>query len=197
VSLGGDTTTAVAQFLAQFSTTSRAEALHLALQALRARVEPDRVLACELAWEVHQRGCWSQLRRRDGSAYRARPRPRALDSAPDTRRRATVREWAIIRLAVIVRARFRCQACGRRGRLDVDHLIKRSQGGSDFDLDRLVALCRPCHELTDAPYRDGRLVITPRGAGTFECTRIWAASKWEGAAMRMPAVHRAKSLLDA
>src|SRR5437016_14440461 len=60
---------AVARFLAQFSTTCRAEALHLALQALRARVEPDRVLACELAWEVHARGYWSQLRRSNGSPY--------------------------------------------------------------------------------------------------------------------------------
>ena len=60
---------AVAHFLAQFSTTNRAEALHLALHALRARVEPDRILACELAWEIHQHGYWSQLRRTDGSAY--------------------------------------------------------------------------------------------------------------------------------
>src|SRR5206468_10278790 len=60
---------AVARFLAQFSTTCRAEALHLALQALRARVEPDRVLACELAWEVHCHGYWSQVRRPDATAY--------------------------------------------------------------------------------------------------------------------------------
>jgi hypothetical protein len=44
----------------------------------------------------------------------------------------------------------------------------------DFDLDRLVALCPPCHALTDAPYARGRLV----GAGrfTFEVTR--GADKW-------------------
>jgi hypothetical protein len=60
---------AVARFLAQFPTTTRAAAIHLALQALRARVEPDRVLACELAWEVHCRGYWSQVRRLDGTAY--------------------------------------------------------------------------------------------------------------------------------
>jgi len=35
---------AVTRFLAQFS-ANRAQAIHLALQALRARVEPDRVLA--------------------------------------------------------------------------------------------------------------------------------------------------------
>src|SRR5207302_2640675 len=49
--------------------TNRAEAIHLALQAVRARVEPDRVLACELAWEVHRHGYWSQVRRPDGTAY--------------------------------------------------------------------------------------------------------------------------------
>jgi hypothetical protein len=60
---------AVARFIAQYPTGSRAEALHLALQSLRARVEPDRVLACELAWEMHAHGYWSQIRRSDGGAY--------------------------------------------------------------------------------------------------------------------------------
>jgi len=59
----------VAQFLAQFPGGSRAEAVHWALQALRARVEPDRVLMCELAWEAHQHGYWRLVRRDDGSAY--------------------------------------------------------------------------------------------------------------------------------
>ncbi len=59
----------IARFLAQFPATSRAEALHLALLALLARVEPDRVLACELAWEVHMHSYWSQVRRPDGTAY--------------------------------------------------------------------------------------------------------------------------------
>ncbi len=60
---------AVARFLTQYPTGNRAEALHLALQSLRARVEPDRVLACELAWEMHTHGYWSQIRRSDGGAY--------------------------------------------------------------------------------------------------------------------------------
>jgi hypothetical protein len=59
---------AVARFLTQYSTET-AEALHLALQSLRARVEPDRVLACELAWEMHTHGYWSQIRRPDGGHY--------------------------------------------------------------------------------------------------------------------------------
>jgi 5-methylcytosine-specific restriction endonuclease McrA len=54
-----------------------------------------------------------------------------------------------------------------------DHVVKRAQGGSDFDLNRLVALCPPCHAKTDAPYARGQLVITPLGDGRFtvEVTR--------------------------
>jgi hypothetical protein len=59
----------IAHFLAQFPSTSRADALHLALQALSARAEPDRVLGCELAWEVHIHSYWSQVRRSNGTAY--------------------------------------------------------------------------------------------------------------------------------
>ena len=80
---------------------------------------------------------------------------------------ATLAEWAAIRALVLARARWRCQACGGPTPLDVHHVTKCAQGGSDFDLDRLVALCRPCHEWTDAPYVRGRLVVTPLGAGRF------------------------------
>jgi hypothetical protein len=46
--------------------------------------------------------------------------------------------------------------------------MKRSQGGSDFDLDHLVALCRWCHDQTDAPYVRGRLRVTALGNGQFQ-----------------------------
>src|SRR5262249_61920823 len=59
----------IARFVAQFPSASRAEAVHLALQALSARVEPDRVLGCELAWEVHIHSYWSQVRRSNGTPY--------------------------------------------------------------------------------------------------------------------------------
>jgi hypothetical protein len=58
------------------------------------------------------------------------------------------------------------------------HVVKRAQGGSDFDLDRLVALCPPCHVQTDAPYARGRLVVTPLGGGRFTCEIIRGADKW-------------------
>ena len=88
--------------------------------------------------------------------------PRARD-----RRAASWAEWASIREQVLARAGWRCQACRVRRRLDVHHVVKRSQGGSDFDLDQLVALCRWCHDQTDAPYERGRLVVTALGAGQF------------------------------
>jgi hypothetical protein len=57
-----DAGVAVALFLEEFTGSERAQALHLVLKQLRQRTEPDRVLACELAWEVHASGYWSQLR---------------------------------------------------------------------------------------------------------------------------------------
>ena len=80
---------------------------------------------------------------------------------------ASVTEWKAIRQHVLTRAGWRCQACGIRRRLDVHHVVKRAQGGSDFDLDQLVALCRWCHDQTDAPYLRGRLVVTALGDGQF------------------------------
>jgi 5-methylcytosine-specific restriction endonuclease McrA len=91
---------------------------------------------------------------------------------------ASLEEWAAIRRAVFRRARWRCQACGRGGALEVHHVVKRAQGGSDFDLDRLVALCRSCHRQTDARYLRGRLVITPLGAGRFSVEVTRGANKW-------------------
>ncbi len=108
----------------------------------------------------------------------ARRRMRAGGPRARGRPAATVEEWADIRAAVLARARWRCQACGARTCLDVHHVLKRAQGGSDFDLDGLVALCRPCHTQTDAPYAAGRLVIRPGSGGRPVLTVIQAASKW-------------------
>jgi hypothetical protein len=64
-----------------------------------------------------------------------------------------------------------------RRRLEVHHVIKRSQGGSDFDLNALVALCRRCHEQTDAPYARGKLVVTPVGLGQFTFEMVQRAGQ--------------------
>ena len=110
----------------------------------------------------------------------AAARRRIQDGGPRATGRpaASLEEWAAIRRLVFRRARWRCQACGRGGALEVHHVVKRAQGGSDFDLDRLVALCPPCHARTDAPYARGRLVIIPLGAGHFAIEVIRGADKW-------------------
>jgi hypothetical protein len=106
----------------------------------------------------------------------AAARQRIQDGGPRATGRpaASLEEWAAIRRLVFRRARWRCQACGRGGALEVHHVVKRAQGGSDFDLDRLVALCPPCHAQTDAPYARGRLVVMPSGSGRF------ILELWEG-----------------
>ena len=91
---------------------------------------------------------------------------------------ATAAEWTAIRRIVLARAHWACQACGSRAPLDVHHVLKRAQGGSDFDLDHLLALCRACHERTDAPYARGRLVVTPLGGGRFTFAVLRGAGKW-------------------
>ena len=91
---------------------------------------------------------------------------------------ATLEVWCEIRAQVLARAQWRCQACRVRTRLEVHHVVKRAQGGSDFDLDRLVALCPACHAQTDASYMRGRLVITPLGHGRFTFEIIRGTDKW-------------------
>jgi 5-methylcytosine-specific restriction endonuclease McrA len=91
---------------------------------------------------------------------------------------ATLEAWREIRAQVLARAQWVCQACRVRTRLEVHHAVKRARGGSDFDLDRLVALCPPCHAQTDAPYLRGRLVITPSGQGQFTFTVVRRTDKW-------------------
>jgi len=91
---------------------------------------------------------------------------------------ASLEAWREIRAEVLARAQWRCQACRIRTRLEVHHVVKRAQGGSDFDLDRLVALCPTCHAQTDAAYGRGRLVITPLGHGRFTFEVIRGTDKW-------------------
>jgi hypothetical protein len=119
----------------------------------------------------------------------ARARRRILAGGPRAtgRRAASREEWAAIRELVLARARWCCQACGLRRRLDVHHVIKRSRGGSDFDLNALVALCRSCHEQTDAPYDRGKLVVTPLGLGQFAFEMVERVQKGLGRApARLP-----------
>src|SRR5262245_12889386 len=50
---------------------------------------------------------------------------------------------------------------------------------SNFDLNLLVALCRWCHDQTDAPYERGRLMVTALGAGQFTFEVVAAGGPWD------------------
>jgi len=123
-----------------------------------------------------RRSGWLRNRVRVGMASRRRIRAGGPSSLG--RSAACLEEWREIRAQVLARARWVCQSCGVRTRLEVHHVVKRAQGGSDFDLDRLIALCRDCHAQTDAPFSQGRRVITPLGAGRFGCEVRHGDSKW-------------------
>ena len=72
-------------------------------------------------------------------------------------RRLPSREWARRRREVLDRDGWRCQKCGKAGRLEVDHKTPLYRGGSN-DLDNLQALCRRCHlDKTRHDYRGGPL----------------------------------------
>ena len=117
--------------------------------------------------------------RRGPMGQAARRRIRSGGPRAKGRPAASTKKWAAICELVKARAGWRCQACALRTRLDVHHVVKRAQGGSDLDPDNLVALCRACHDQTDAAFSKGRLVVTAMGGAVFSFDRIWAASKWE------------------
>ena len=55
------------------------------------------------------------------------------------------RRWRALRQFVIRRDNYRCRACHRAGRLEVDHKVPVSQGGAWWDATGLQAICRNCH----------------------------------------------------
>ena len=53
--------------------------------------------------------------------------------------------WSRVRAFVFERDRYRCQSCGRAGRLECDHVRPVWKGGAEWETDNLQALCRGCH----------------------------------------------------
>lgn len=64
------------------------------------------------------------------------------------------------RRAVLERAKYRCQHCGRAGRLEADHIKPLDQGGAALDLANGQALCRGCHIVKTKAER-GQRCATP------------------------------------
>ena len=46
--------------------------------------------------------------------------------------------------------RWRCEKCGKAGRLEVDHATPLKDGGKEFELANLQSLCFSCHFLKTA-----------------------------------------------
>ena len=53
--------------------------------------------------------------------------------------------WQCARRIVLQRDGYRCQSCGKAGRLEVDHVIPLQHGGHPTAPDNLQTLCRQCH----------------------------------------------------
>ena len=53
--------------------------------------------------------------------------------------------WAATRRRLFDRDGWRCQKCGRPGRLEAHHLQPLEDGGAVFALQNLLTLCRGCH----------------------------------------------------
>ena len=55
------------------------------------------------------------------------------------------RQWALARLKCFEAAGWRCERCGRAGRLEAHHKQHLEHGGAPYALDNLECLCRGCH----------------------------------------------------
>ena len=55
------------------------------------------------------------------------------------------RRWAVVRQFVFQRDAYRCQSCGKAGKLECDHIVPVVHGGDWWAIEGLQALCRSCH----------------------------------------------------
>jgi 5-methylcytosine-specific restriction endonuclease McrA len=53
-------------------------------------------------------------------------------------------EYGELKTRVLDRDGWKCQSCGSAMNLEIHHLVRRSQLGSD-EFDNLIALCAGCH----------------------------------------------------
>ena len=83
-----------------------------------------------------------------GALARA-PKPHRLRSADRRLSRGhhalSGKGWQLARLRCFGLAGWRCNRCGRPGRLEAHHRVRLADGGAPFDLANLESLCRGCH----------------------------------------------------
>lgn len=67
-------------------------------------------------------------------------------------------EWRKARSRALARAGYKCCVCGRSdGRLFVDHIVERQDGGAEFDQSNLQVLCGSHHTLKTNKVRADRM----------------------------------------
>ena len=71
------------------------------------------------------------------------------------------RRWATVRRMVLDRDGWRCQQCGRAGKLEVDHVRALEDGGDPYDMENLQTLCRSCHVRKTAGENRTRCPVSP------------------------------------
>lgn len=84
------------------------------------------------------------------------------------------RAWMRIRRRVLHRDGWRCQKCGRAGKLEVHHRKPVERGGG-HSLDNLEALCRGCHinhHRADHRHRTRKRNRQPRGVEAVAWARF-------------------------
>lgn len=65
---------------------------------------------------------------------------------PEKRRIYGSRRWKRVRRVALDRAGWRCESCGKTGRLEVHHVEPMWMSSAEpFDPAGLKVLCRPCH----------------------------------------------------
>jgi 5-methylcytosine-specific restriction endonuclease McrA len=97
------------------------------------------VLLLKQKAEVIEHASW-MLR----SEHRRLPRPMVIRLVTYVHVPRDVHRRKITRRAVFARDGWRCQYCGARTNLTVDHVIPRSKGGTTA-WDNIVASCAPCN----------------------------------------------------
>ena len=60
------------------------------------------------------------------------------------RKSPSSRPWQALRRRVFERDGYRCQQCGKAGRLEAHHVVELAAGGVD-SMENVLTLCRGCH----------------------------------------------------
>jgi 5-methylcytosine-specific restriction endonuclease McrA len=111
----------------------------------------------------------TSLRRsvRIGEAARRRIRGGGVTS--QGRVALSVAGLATLRNMILLRSGGRCEACGERRVLELEHALPRGRGGADTWANCWAVCAGPgsCHRKKEGSFQAGRLLVSPCGNGRF------------------------------